>query len=280
MSFGYGTLAYNQFTGVSEYAMAVPDNTIGMIIGHKGGTINLIKRNSGAHVQIQQPQPMAGRPHSWFMITGFPHQIKAAYDFMANIIKNATERDQARSHSQAVVHPPTESYQTAFPPFVRQPRPMPVYPGDQPTQQEIKADHDEFFAQQERDNQAETSLAADLDEANIDLAADLVEGADHMDEFFHQCDLDLAAEEALKQQLDTEVRDMGNIWNHTDFQYPGDPMDQWMIDDQKHTLRAAAGIAFGEHPKYSDNNLERSIKHFNNSSIYFVPTFDAEGNHL
>jgi hypothetical protein len=286
MSLGYGTLSFNQFTGVSEYALPVPGNTIGMIIGNKGSTINLIKRNSGAHVQIQQPQPMAGRPHSWFMITGFPHQIKAAYDFMANIIKNATERDQARFHSQPVVHPPTESYQTAFPTL-----PNHATPTAQPTQQEIDADHDEFFTQQERDNQTEASLAADLDEANtelavafllgeelIDLAVDLVEGAAHMDEFFDQCDRDLAAEEALRQELDTEERDMDNIWIHTDFQYINDPMDQWIIEDQKHTIRATAGMAFGEHPKYSDENLEYSIKHFNDTGMYFTPTFDAEGN--
>lgn len=274
MSLGYGTLSYNQFTGVSEYAMPVPGNTIGMIIGHKGGTINLIKRNSGAHVQIQQPQPMFHRPHSWFMITGFPHQVKAAYDFMANIIKNATERDQARFYSQPVVQP-QESYHLAFPPITN---PATSLPTAQPTQEEIDADHDQFFNHQERDNQTETSLAAELDEANTDLAADLVEGAEHMDEFFDQCDRDLAAEEALKRELDTEERDMDNIWIHTDFQYLNDPMDEWMIEDQKHTIRAAAGMAFGEHPKYSDDNLERSIKHFNDTGMYFVPSFDAEGN--
>ena len=278
MSFGYGTLSFNQYTGVTEYAMPVPGNTIGMIIGHKGGTINLIKRNSGAHVQIQQPQPMAHRPHSWFMITGFPHQVKAAYDFMANIIKNATDRDQARFYSQPVVHAASESYQTAFPPLPNHATNTPTVQPIQPTQEEIDCDHDEFFNQQERDNQIEASLAAELDEANTDLAADLVEGAEHMDEFFDQCDRDLAAEEALKRELENEERDMDNIWIHTDFQYLNDPMDQWMIEDQKHTLRAAAGMEFGEHPKYSDDNLERSIKHFNDTGMYFVPAFDAEGN--
>jgi len=239
MAFPLSQLVPMTHTGVFGYGMPVPENTVGMIIGAKGATINLIKRNTGAHVQIQKG------PGSWFMITGFPHQIRAAYDFMANIVKNATERDQTRFMSRQNGQPmwAAQTMDDAFPSL---PTSTGSYAAETktesqiPSQQEIDNDMGEFFAEMDASYAEEGRLFHKCVEAQHEADDEWGSGADQED-------------------------------------YPGNPMHQWVVEDQMHVLRAAAGEHYVGLEKYSDENLERSIKHFNDNGHFFVSGFTADG---
>ena len=105
ISDGYGLVSADPSIGQHIYAFLCQADKVGMIIGFKGRTINNIKQSTGTFVEIRPPQPALNRPEPWFIITGFPHQVLAALQFMNNIIFNTQQRDQQRaniSHSQAV----------------------------------------------------------------------------------------------------------------------------------------------------------------------------------
>lgn len=75
----------------------VDSGVVGFIVGTKGATINMIKSQTGAHVQIRQPNPDEGRPWPWVHIRGFPHQVSAAADWVQTIV----DEGHTRSGTQA-----------------------------------------------------------------------------------------------------------------------------------------------------------------------------------
>ena len=78
--------AYNT-NGVVERVVPVPDDAVGFIIGAKGKTVNLIKRNTGAWVQVQK-----NGSGSSFMVRGFPHQVQEAVNWIHTIVEEAGHR--------------------------------------------------------------------------------------------------------------------------------------------------------------------------------------------
>ena len=78
--------AYNS-NGVVEQVVPVPNDSVGFIIGAKGKTVNLIKRNTGAWVQVQ-----TNGSKSSFLVRGFPHQVQEAVSWINTIVEEAGHR--------------------------------------------------------------------------------------------------------------------------------------------------------------------------------------------
>lgn len=78
--------AYNT-NGVVERVVPVPNDSVGFIIGAKGKTVNLIKRNTGAWVQVQK-----NGSGSSFLVRGFPHQVQEAVNWIHTIVEEAGHR--------------------------------------------------------------------------------------------------------------------------------------------------------------------------------------------
>ena len=78
--------AYNT-NGVVENTVPVPNDSVGFIIGAKGKTVNLIKRNTGAWVQVQK-----NGSGSSFLVRGFPHQVREAVNWINTIVEEAGHR--------------------------------------------------------------------------------------------------------------------------------------------------------------------------------------------
>jgi hypothetical protein len=99
---GYGMIGMNYADGTQVFAYACHDDQVGFLIGHRGATIRMIKGNSGAHVQVHDPEPHFGRPTTWFVIQGFPHQCQAATRHMNQILGEVLRRDSQKPEPMAV----------------------------------------------------------------------------------------------------------------------------------------------------------------------------------
>ena len=71
--------------GASQDVFNVPANKCGLVIGKKGETINRMKEQTGAHIEMNKNSPHDA-PTKQFYIKGTPDQIKAAKEEIAKIV--------------------------------------------------------------------------------------------------------------------------------------------------------------------------------------------------
>jgi len=71
--------------GAAQDVFNVPANKCGLVIGKKGETINRMKEQTGAHIEMNKNSPHDA-PTKQFFIKGTPEQIKAAKDEIAKIV--------------------------------------------------------------------------------------------------------------------------------------------------------------------------------------------------
>lgn len=110
-------------------SITVPADSVGFIIGTKGATVNLIKRNTGAWVQIEK-----GVSPPRFTVRGFPHQVEEACKWIKTIVDESVVRGPPPAPS-VPIHQPSEwpamsaSVSTPMRPQVSMPHvPMPHVP--------------------------------------------------------------------------------------------------------------------------------------------------------
>jgi hypothetical protein len=77
-------------TGVTETTVVVTPGSVGFIIGNRGKTVNLIKKNTGAWVQIRTE--LDSRMPPSFQVRGFPHQVDEAVKWINTIVDEAESR--------------------------------------------------------------------------------------------------------------------------------------------------------------------------------------------
>ena len=77
----------------------VDPHVVGFIVGNRGSTINMVKNQTGAHVQVRQANPSESRPWPWVHIRGFPHQVDEAEKWIMTII--------AEGHTRSGTQPST-----------------------------------------------------------------------------------------------------------------------------------------------------------------------------
>ena len=82
----------SQFPGTQHVMFAVHPDDVPFVIGGGGRTIKSVKRKSGAYIQIQQAQPEAGRPLTWFDVIGSEGQCKRAVGILSGIAKESERR--------------------------------------------------------------------------------------------------------------------------------------------------------------------------------------------
>ncbi|XP_063686689.1 far upstream element-binding protein 3-like isoform X30 [Bolinopsis microptera] len=75
----------NRGAGSMQDVFNVPANKCGLVIGKKGETINRMKEQTGAHIEMNKNSPHDA-PTKQFFIKGTPEQIKAAKDEIAKIV--------------------------------------------------------------------------------------------------------------------------------------------------------------------------------------------------
>ena len=95
-----------QNQGVVDTHVEVTPDSVGFVIGAKGGTVNLIKRNTGAWVQINK-----GVSPPSFHVRGFPHQVQEAVKWIQTIVAEAATRGPPPAHH----HQPPTTHASAWP---------------------------------------------------------------------------------------------------------------------------------------------------------------------
>ncbi|XP_063686663.1 far upstream element-binding protein 2-like isoform X6 [Bolinopsis microptera] len=80
----------NRGAGSMQDVFNVPANKCGLVIGKKGETINRMKEQTGAHIEMNKNSPHDA-PTKQFFIKGTPEQIKAAKDEIAKIVGDGTD---------------------------------------------------------------------------------------------------------------------------------------------------------------------------------------------
>ena len=89
---GYGLIGYNH-DYTETHAYACDAENVGFLIGNRGSTIYIIKHDSDAFVEIQEPDPFNGRHKPWFLIRGYSHQCQAAIRIMNELLGKVIKRD-------------------------------------------------------------------------------------------------------------------------------------------------------------------------------------------
>lgn len=95
-----------QNQGVVDTHVQVTPDSVGFIIGSKGATVNLIKRNTGAWVQVNK-----GASPPSFHVRGFPHQVDEAVKWIQTIVSEAASRGPPPAHQ----HQPPAMNTSAWP---------------------------------------------------------------------------------------------------------------------------------------------------------------------
>ena len=153
---GYGVPSQDEYEPAMvkcSFLMVHPDH-VGIIVGRRGANVTRISRQHGAFVYIQEPCAASGGM-PWFQIKGlFERNIEEAYFALVQEAQRAEQtlpRFTVKPQFAGPTPPaqvkdaevkPGDDWGEEFPPYKREPRPMPVMPSqdERPAPRELGAD--------------------------------------------------------------------------------------------------------------------------------------------
>jgi len=184
---GYGVPSQEEYEPTfvkCSYLLVHPDH-VGIIVGRRGANVTRISREHGAFIYIQKPCAQSGGM-PWFQIKGlYERNIENAYFALVQEAQRAEQtlpRFTVKPQFAGPTPPaqvkdaevkPGDDWGEEFPPWKREPRPMPVMPSqdERPAPRELGAD-----AYPPAGDEEDMELAKRMD-AVIDFVAKHKDGA-------------------------------------------------------------------------------------------------------
>ncbi|KDP38243.1 hypothetical protein JCGZ_04886 [Jatropha curcas] len=148
-------------TGGEQFAMKVPNDKVGLLIGKSGDTIKYMQNRSGARMQIIPLHLPPGDPSTerTLYINGSTEQIEAAKELVNDVINGKRIINQSGSSSYPLpVNPPSNWAQPGQPVMQQQPH----YGYAQPATQPMPSSYYGNYAQQQSWDQSNPSTVSQM----------------------------------------------------------------------------------------------------------------------